>query len=135
MLDPLDTLAFVASQTNKIFLGTSVLDIPYYNPVMLARRLTTIDYLSNGRLRVGLGLGWSKDEMDATGADMKQRGPIADEFLQVLKAVLDAKPGGKFYKLPNSYIDLKPVQKPHPPIYLAAFAPLALRRLAKLADE
>src|SRR5437764_12497542 len=55
MLDPLDTLTFVASQTAKIFLGTSVLDLPYYNPVMLARRLATIDYLSSGRLRVGLG--------------------------------------------------------------------------------
>ena len=53
---------FAAAQTKKIFLGTSVLDIPYYNPVMLARRLTTLDYLSNGRLRVGLGLGWSQDK-------------------------------------------------------------------------
>ncbi len=137
MLDPLDTLTFVASQTKKIFLGTSVLDIPYYNPVMLARRLTTIDYLSNGRLRVGFGLGWSQDEMDATGADMKQRGAMADEFLQVLTAVWTQNPvefHGKFYKLPLSYIDLKPVQKPHPPIYLAAFAPVALQRIGKLAD-
>jgi probable F420-dependent oxidoreductase len=137
MLDPLDTLTFAAGHTKKIFLGTSVIDLPYYNPVMLARRLTTIDYLSNGRLRVGLGLGWSKDEMEATGADMKNRGPIADEFLQVLTAIWTRNPvefQGKFYKLPNSYIDLKPVQKPHPPIYLAAFAPVALQRVAKLAD-
>src|SRR6185436_12695487 len=137
MLDPLDTLTFVAGQTKKIFLGTSVIDLPYYNPVMLARRLSTIDYLSNGRLRVGLGLGWSKDEMDATGADMKQRGAMADEFLQVLTMIWTQNPvefQGKFYKLPKSYIDLKPVQKPHPPIYLAAFAPVALQRLAKLAD-
>jgi len=137
MLDPLDTLSFVASQTRKIFLGTSVLDLPYYNPVMLARRLATIDYLSSGRLRVGLGLGWSQDEMDATGANMKQRGAVADEFLQVLKAVWTQNPvefRGKFYQLPNSYIDLKPVQKPHPPIYLAAFAPVALQRVGKLAD-
>ena len=58
MLDPLDTLTFIAAQTQKIFLGTSVLDIPYYNPVVLARRLTTIDYLSNGRLRVGCCTIW-----------------------------------------------------------------------------
>ena len=57
MLDPLDTLTFVAAQTKRIFLGTSVLDLPYYNPVVLARRLATIDYLSRGRLRVGFGLG------------------------------------------------------------------------------
>jgi probable F420-dependent oxidoreductase len=137
MLDPLDTLTFIAAQTKRIFLGTSVLDIPYYNPVMLARRLTTIDYLSRGRLRVGLGLGWSEDEMEATGAEMKQRGARADEFLQVLKAVWTQNPveyHGKFFNLPNSYIDLKPAQKPHPPIYLAAFAPAALKRTATLAD-
>jgi len=75
--------------------------------------------------------------MDATGADMKNRGATADEFLQVLKAIWTQNPvefNGRFYKLPKSYIDLKPVQKPHPPIYLAAFAPPALNRLAKLAD-
>ena len=137
MLDPLDTLTFVAAQTKKVFLGTSVLDIPYYNPVMLARRLATIDCLSNGRLRAGFGLGWSQDEMDATGAEMKQRGPRADEFLQILRAIWTQNPvefSGKFFKLPKSYIDLKPVQKPHPPIYLAAFAPAALGRVARLAD-
>jgi probable F420-dependent oxidoreductase len=137
MLDPLDTLTFVAAQTRKIFLGTSVLDIPFYHPVTLARRMATIDYLSNGRLRAGFGLGWSQDEMDATGADIRKRGPMADEFLQVLKAIWTQNPvefHGKFYKVPKSYIDLKPVQKPHPPIYLAAFAPAALSRLARLAD-
>jgi hypothetical protein len=51
--------------TKTVTVGTSVLDIPYHNPVMLARRLTTLDHLSNGRVRLGLGLGWSKDEMDA----------------------------------------------------------------------
>jgi probable F420-dependent oxidoreductase len=136
-LDPLDTLTFVAARTKKITLGPSVLDIPYYNPVTLARRLTTIDVLSNGRLRVGLGLGWSKDEMDATGADMKQRGAMADEFLQVLRAIWTTNPvkyQGRFYRVPESYISVKPVQKPHPPIYMAAFAPPALKRLATMAD-
>jgi len=136
-LDPLDTLTFAAAQTQKITLGTSVLDIPYYNPVLLARRLTTLDQLSGGRLRVGLGLGWSQDEMDAAGADMKQRGARADEFLQVLKAIWTQDPvefRGKFFRLPKSYISLKPVQKPHPPIYMAAFAPPALKRLATMAD-
>src|SRR5437762_7166913 len=131
------SLTFVAGQTKRIFLGTSVLDIPFYNPVTLARRLATIDYLSNGRLRAGFGIGWSTDEMEATGADTTQRGPMADEFLQVIKAIWTQNPvefHGKFYRLPKSYIDLKPVQKPHPPIYLAAFAPPALNRLARLAD-
>jgi alkanesulfonate monooxygenase SsuD/methylene tetrahydromethanopterin reductase-like flavin-dependent oxidoreductase (luciferase family) len=61
-LDPLDALTYVAARTKKINLGTSVLDMPYHNPVVLARRLTTLDVLSNGRLCVGLGLGWNKDK-------------------------------------------------------------------------
>ena len=136
-LDPLEALTFVAGQTKKIRLGTSVLDMPYYNPVVLARRLSTLDFLSNGRLLVGLGLGWSKDEMDATGADITKRGALADEFLQVLNTIWTTNPvefRGKFYNVPKSYINPKPVQKPHPPIYLGAFVPAALRRLAKVAD-
>jgi probable F420-dependent oxidoreductase len=137
VLDPLGALTFVAGLTKKIKLGTSVLDIPYYNPVMLARRLSTLDFLSGGRLIVGLGLGWSKDEMDAAGADMTKRGAIADEFLQVLKTIWTTNPvefHGKFYNIPKSYINPKPVQKPHPPIYMGAFAPVALKRVATMAD-
>jgi len=137
VLDPLETLTFAAAHTKTIALGTSVLDIPYHNPVMLARRLTTLDQLSNGRLRLGLGLGWSKDEMDAVGADMKKRGAMADEFLAVLKAVWTNNPvefHTKFYHVPKSYIGPKPVQKPHPPIYMAAYAPAALKRLAAMAN-
>ena len=136
-LDPLDTLTFAAAHTRKILLGPSVLNIPYYNPVLLARRLSTIDQLSGGRLRVAFGLGWSKDEMDATGANMKDRGALADEFLQVLKAIWTTDPvefHGKFFQVPKSYISVKPVQKPHPPIYMAAFAPKALQRVATMAD-
>jgi probable F420-dependent oxidoreductase len=136
-IDPLEALTFAAARTKRIALGTSVLDIPYYNPVMLARRLTTLDFLSKGRLRVGLGLGWNKDEVDAVGADFKQRGAMADEFLEVLKAIWTTNPvtfQGKFYQVPESYINPKPVQKPHPPIYMGAFVPRALARLAKHAD-
>jgi probable F420-dependent oxidoreductase len=137
VLDPLEALTFVSAHTKKIALGTSVLDMPYYNPVMLTRRLSTLDLLSGGRLRVGLGLGWSKDEHDAVGAEMKQRGARADEFIQVVKTIWTTDPAefhGRYYTLPKSHIQPKPVQKPHPPIYLAAFAPAALTRIAKLAD-
>jgi alkanesulfonate monooxygenase SsuD/methylene tetrahydromethanopterin reductase-like flavin-dependent oxidoreductase (luciferase family) len=79
-LDPLEALTFAAAQTKKIALGPSVLDIPYYNPVMLARRLTTLDLLSNGRLQVGFGLGWSKDGYLAAFAPpaMKRLARMAD---------------------------------------------------------
>jgi len=137
VLDPLEALTFVAAHTRRIGLGTSVLDIPYSNPVMLARRLSTLDVLAGGRVRLGLGLGWSKDEHDAMGAEMKSRGAKADEFLAVMKAIWTTDPAefsGKYYTLPKSHIGPKPVQKPHPPIYLAAFAPGALNRIARLAD-
>ena len=137
VLDPLEALTFVAGQTSRIGLGTSVLDMPYYNPVMLARRLTTLDVLSGGRLRLGLGLGWSQDEFDAAGASMKQRGRRADEFISVLKAIWTTDPvefQGEFYQVPRSVILPKPVQKPHPPIYLAAYSPGALKRAATMAN-
>lgn len=136
-LDPLDTLTYAAAVTSTIKLGTSVLDMPYYNPVMLARRLTTIDVLSKGRLVVGLGVGWSPDEMQAAGADMKVRGARADEFLQVMKAIWTNDPvehHGKHFSLPKSHIGPKPVQKPHPPIFLAAYTQPAMRRVATMAD-
>jgi probable F420-dependent oxidoreductase len=136
-LDPLDTLTYAAARTKKIALGPSVLDIPFYNPVVLARRLTTIDILSQGRLRIGFGLGWSQDEMEAAGANMKTRGALADEFLQVLKTIWTTNPvkfEGEFFRVPESVINAKPVQKPHPPIYMAAFAPAALKRVATMAD-
>ena len=137
VLDPLETLTFVAAHTKQIGLGTSVLDMPFYNPVILARRLTTLDVLSGGRLRVGFGLGWSEDEFEAAGASLKERGARADEFIQVLKAIWMNDPvefHGKYYKVPKSIIRPKPIQKPHPPIYLAAFVPAALKRAATLAD-
>ena len=137
-LDPLETLTFVAAHTRRIALGTSVLNMPYYNPVVLARRLTTLDVLSGGRLRVGLGLGWSKDEYDATGASFtKGRGRRADEFLQVLTAIWTTDPvefEGEFFHLPRSIIGIKPVQQPHPPIYLGQWIPAGLQRAAKYAD-
>jgi probable F420-dependent oxidoreductase len=136
-LDPLEALTFAAAHTSRIALGTSVLDMPYYNPVMLARRATTLDVLSGGRLRLGLGQGWSHDEYQAAGATFKDRGARADEFLAVLKAIWTTDPvdfRGKFFHVPKSVIQPKPVQKPHPPIYLAAFTPGALARLARLAD-
>ena len=136
-LDPLDSLTHAAAHTSRIGLGTSVLDMPYYNPVLLARRLTTLDVLSGGRLRVGLGQGWSQDEFDATGASMKTRTSRGDEFLEVLHAIWKTDPAeysGRHFRLPKSIIQPKPVQKPHPPVYLAAFAPRALKRIATHGD-
>jgi len=135
--DPLDLLTFAAAHTRRIGLGTSVLNMPYYNPVILARRLTTLDVLSEGRVRVGLGLGWSKDEFDAVGGSLKERGGRADEFLQVLTAIWTTDPvefHGRYYQVPRSIIGLKTIQKPHPPIYLATYVPAGLERAARFAN-
>jgi len=137
VLDPIETLTYAAAHTRRVALGTSVLDMPYYNPVLLARRLTTLDVLSGGRLRVGLGLGWCKDEFDAAGRPMKNLGRFADEFIAVLKAIWTTDPAefhGEFFTLPRSIIQPKPVQKPHPPIYLGAFSAGALKRAATVSD-
>lgn len=135
--DPLESLTYVAGFTSRIALSTSILDMPFYNPVLLARSLTTLDVLSGGRLRLGLGQGWSKDEFDAVGVSMKGRGRRADEFISIIKAIWTANPvefHGEFYHVPKSIILPKPVQKPHPPIYLAAFSTSGLKRTATMAN-
>src|SRR5215510_7362024 len=86
VFDPIVTLAYVAAATTRIRLGTSVLIMPYYSPVLLAKQLATLDVVSRGRLHAGLGIGWSIDEYDAVGVPYRQRGKRADEFLRCLKA-------------------------------------------------
>ncbi|MDX2166430.1 MAG: LLM class F420-dependent oxidoreductase [Deltaproteobacteria bacterium] len=137
VLDPLDALSFVAARTARIGLGTSVLVLPLYNPVVLARRLTTLDVLSGGRLRLGIGTGWSADEYEAAGVPMHERGARADEALALLKAWWTTNPvrfAGRFTHLPESVVDLRPVQQPHPKVYAAAYTPRTLRRVARDAD-
>lgn len=136
-LDPLETLTFVAANTRRIWLGTSILNLSWYNPVLLARRLTTLDVLSGGRLRVGFGMGWSPDEYEAGGVPWQERGKRADELIRALKAIWTTDPvefQGKYYRVPKSFIGPKPVQKPHPPIYMAAYTPSAMKRVAQEAD-
>jgi len=137
VLDPLETLTFVAAHTRRISLGTSVLNLPWYNPVLLARRLTTLDILSAGRLRIGFGIGWSPDEYEAAGVTWEERGKRADESIKALKKIWTTDPvefQGKYYRIPKSVIGPKPVQKPHPPIYMAAFTPSALKRVGTEAN-
>ena len=74
IFDPLETLTFVAANTNKIALGTSVIDMLFHNPVVLARRFATLDVLSEGRAIAGLGIGWSKDEYQVSNIPFKDRG-------------------------------------------------------------
>jgi probable F420-dependent oxidoreductase len=132
MFDPLETLTYVAANTNKIALGTSVMDMLFHNPVVLARRFATLDVLSEGRSIAGFGIGWSKDEYQVSNIPFQNRGKRADELVQVLKKiwtddVVEFK--GKYYSIPASKIGPKPIQKPHPPIYLGGFSPNTFSRI------
>jgi probable F420-dependent oxidoreductase len=125
ILDPLETLTYVAVNTNKIALGTSVIDMLFHNPVILARRFATLDVLSEGRVIAGLGIGWSKDEYQISNIPFKNRGRRADESIQALKKIWTDDVvafKGEYYTIPASKIGPKPIQKPHIPIYLGGFS-------------
>ena len=134
VLDPLETLTYIAANTKKIILGTSVIDMLFHNPVILAKRFATLDVLSEGRIIAGLGIGWSRDEYQVSNVPFNNRGKRADEFIQVLKKiwiddVVEFK--GEYYNIPASIIGPKPIQKPHIPIYLGGFSPHIFTRIVK----
>jgi probable F420-dependent oxidoreductase len=124
VFDPIETLTFAAAVTSRIRLGTSVIVLSNHSLLALARRLATLDALSGGRLICGLGVGWSKDEVQAAGVDFETRGRRADEFVQAMKKIWTEDPvefSGQFFHIPKSHIGPKPVQKPHPPIIFGGF--------------
>ncbi|MBO2450259.1 LLM class F420-dependent oxidoreductase [Actinomadura barringtoniae] len=135
-LDPLITLATAAAHTDRIRLGTNVLIAPLHTPVRLARSLASLDVLSGGRLTVGLGVGWSRQEYAAAGVPWSERGARLDETLDVLESVWSDGPAehtGRFWQIDRSRMDPKPLQRPGPPIYLAGFAGAALERVGRRA--
>jgi probable F420-dependent oxidoreductase len=137
VVDPIVTLAHLAGVTDRLRLGTAVLNMAYYAPVVLAKQLATLDLVSGGRLDVGLGLGWSEDEYEACGVPFQDRGERADEFLRCLIALWSEDPvefKGRFYRVPRAIVQPKPWQSPHPPILLGGYAPATIRRAAALAD-
>jgi probable F420-dependent oxidoreductase len=134
VFDPLGTLSFVAANTEKIALGTCVIDMLFHNPVILARRFATLDVLSEGRVICGLGIGWSKDEYQASNIPFEHRGKRANEFVQALKKIwTDDIVGfkGESYNIPPSKIGPKPIQKPYIPIYLGGYNPKTFSRIVK----
>jgi probable F420-dependent oxidoreductase len=137
VLDPIVSLAYVAGATRRVRLGTSVLLMPYYQPIVLAKQLATLDLVSGGRLDVGLGIGWSEDEYDAVGVPFRQRGKRGDEFLRCLKAIWtepEVEFRGEFYQVPRAKVEPKPVQKPHPPITIGGYSAVVVQRAVRLGD-
>jgi probable F420-dependent oxidoreductase len=134
VLDPLETLTYIAANTNKVMLGTSVIDMLFHNPIILAKRFATLDVLSEGRVIAGLGIGWSRDEYQVSNLPFSNRGKRADEFIQILKKVwVDdvVEFRGEYYNVPPSIIGPKPTQKPHIPIYFGGFSPNTFARIVK----
>lgn len=137
VLDPLVILTHIAAHTKTIRLGTSVLVMAFYSPVVLGKQLATLDVVSEGRLSVGLGIGWSVDEYEAAGVPFKHRGERADEFIQCLNALWtqdEVEFKGQFYFIPRSRIAPKPIQKPRPPLLVGGYQEAAFRRAGQLGD-
>jgi probable F420-dependent oxidoreductase len=137
VLDPLLPLAFAAAATERIALGTAIVNLPYQAPAVLAKQLATLDVLTAGRLVAGVGLGWSPEEFAAVGIPYERRGARAEEYLACLRALWAPDPvefTGEFYSLPTASMLPKPVQQPGPPILLGGTAPRALARAGRLSD-
>jgi probable F420-dependent oxidoreductase len=138
VLDQLSLMAFVAAKTRRLRLVTSVMIVPYRNPVLTAKALATIDVLSKGRVTVGVGVGWMREEFEALGApDFDQRGAVTDEYLRIFKTLWTESPAshdGRFYRFAALRCQPQPVQKPHPPIWVGGHSKPALRRAARLGD-
>ena len=132
VMDPLQTLGYLAGITERIALGTSILDLLFHNPVILGRSLASLDILSKGRTICGLGLGWSKDEYDVSNVPFDHRGKRADEMIDSLKRIWTndvVEFDGHYYHIPESKIGPKPVQKPHIPMYLGGFSQNVFTRI------
>jgi alkanesulfonate monooxygenase SsuD/methylene tetrahydromethanopterin reductase-like flavin-dependent oxidoreductase (luciferase family) len=141
-LDALTTLSAVASSTTRILIGTSILNIVVRNPVVCAKALAAIDILSSGRLFAGVGPGSHRGDYDACGMDFSERGPRFSEALQIFVMLLSSNNTsksidykGKYYALRDIILLPKPVQKPHPPIYVGSWgSEVGLKRLAKYSN-
>tara|TARA_B100001013_G_scaffold126509_1_gene73709 strand:+ start:84 stop:1013 length:930 start_codon:yes stop_codon:yes gene_type:complete len=136
--EPLAALNFLAGCTQKIRLGTHVLILPYRNPVLTAKMISTLDVLSEGRFILGAGVGWMEEEFKALGLDtFARRGAVTDEYIQLFKELWtkdNPEFQGEHYQLSESGFQPKPVQKPHPPIWIGGHTNPAIRRAAKYGD-
>ena len=137
-LEPIALAAWILSATRRVRVAISVLVVPYRNPVVTAKQLATIDALSGGRLIVGVGVGWWREEFEALAAPpFEERGPVTDEYIRLMKTLWTENAprfDGKYYRLRDVTMLPHPVQQPHPPIWVGGHTEPALRRTAALGD-
>lgn len=131
-------LGLVAGATERLRLVTSVLVLPYRNPVLTAKVAASLDVLSGGRLTLGVGAGWLKEEFAALASpDFARRGAVTDEWITIFKRLWSQSPAsfeGRFYRYADIRCEPFPIQKPHPPIWVGGHSPAALRRTARHGD-
>ena len=137
-LEQLSLMAFIAGKTQDLRLITSVMILPHRNPVVTAKMLATIDVLSKGRVTVGVGVGWLREEFETLGCfEFDRRGTLSDEYLKIFKVLWTQEPAsfdGEFYRFDALHFLPKPVQNPYPPIWIGGHSRPALRRVARFAD-
>ncbi|HYD47180.1 MAG TPA: LLM class F420-dependent oxidoreductase [Terriglobales bacterium] len=137
LLDPLVLLAHVAAVTERIRLGTNIYLLPLRHPIAVARMAMTLDLVSKGRLSLGIGAGWLKEEFDAAGIDFASRAGRMRESVRALRALwTEAEPQfhGKYFDFGPVKFEPKPIQKPHPPLLFGGESEAALKRAAELGD-
>ena len=137
-LEQIVLMSYLAAATTKLRLLTSIMVVPHRSPMFTAKALATIDVLSQGRVTVGCGAGWMDEEFKAVGAPpFAERGKVTDEYLRIFKTLWtedDPRFEGKYARFQNISFLPKPVQKPHPPLWIGGESPAALRRVVALGD-
>lgn len=137
-LEQLTLMSYVAAVTSKIRILSSVMVVPHRNPVHTAKTISTIDVLSNGRVTIGCGAGWMEEEFVAIGTEpFKERGKVTDEYLNIFKELwTEPLPSysGKYNSFKDIKFEPKPIQKPHPPLWIGGESPAAKRRAVRLGD-
>jgi probable F420-dependent oxidoreductase len=137
-LDPLAMLGYLARATTRVRLGTSVLVIPYRHPLVVAKTLATVDVLSGGRVILGAGTGWLREEFEALGAPpFEERGAVTDEYLRVMRLAWTSDPvafSGRYCRIDPVHALPQPRQRGGIPVWIGGHTPAALRRAATLGD-
>lgn len=137
VLGPLPFLSYLAAGTSRIRLGTGICLIPQRNPVYTAKDAATVDWLSGGRLDLGVGIGWLAEEFAALDVPWKQRAQRTNSYIKVIQSLWSDSIStykDKYYDLPASRQNPKPIQKPHPPIHFGGESDPALERTAALGQ-